>query len=102
MHLRDARCPAPPLTRRASPSRFASRSNWLGNRAWANALNWPHGAAFNSTKPTEWKVGGSAAGTVQSSHNFTFLRVYDAGHMVPRDQPANALAMVNAFIGGKL
>ena len=76
--------------------------NWLGNHAWANALQWPHGAAFNSTQPTEWMVGGSAAGTVQSSHNFTFLRVYDAGHMVPRDQPANALAMVNAFISGKL
>ena len=76
--------------------------NWLGNHAWANALRWPHGAAFNSTKPVGWQVGGKDAGTIQSSHNFTFLRVYDAGHMVPRDQPEHALAMVNAFMDGRI
>ena len=30
--------------------------------------------------------------------NLHFLRVYDAGHMVPMDQPENALAMINRFI----
>ena len=35
---------------------------------------------------------------LRSSGGFSFLRVYDAGHMVPRDQPAVALAMLNAFI----
>ena len=32
----------------------------------------------------------------------TFLRVYKAGHMVPRDQPAVALAMLNAFLDDTL
>ena len=76
--------------------------NWLGNRAWVNALPWPHQAAFNTTAPAEWKVAGAAAGTRQAAHNLTFLRVYDAGHMVPRDQPAHALAMVNEFLAGTL
>jgi len=30
--------------------------------------------------------------------NFHFLRVFDAGHMVPMDQPANALAMLTRFV----
>jgi len=76
--------------------------NWLGNQAWAQALPWPHRGDFNSTTPKEWQVGGVAAGTLQSSHGFSFLRVYDAGHMVPRDQPANALAMLNAFTAGEI
>jgi carboxypeptidase C (cathepsin A) len=76
--------------------------NWLGNRAWVNALPWAHQAEFQAAQPTNWTVAGEAAGTRQYAANFTFLRVYEAGHMVPRDQPARALAMVNAFMDGKL
>ena len=76
--------------------------NWLGNQAWAQALPWQHQHEFNTTKPVAWNVDGKQAGTLQSSNGFSFLRVFDAGHMVPRDQPANALAMLNAFIFGKI
>jgi cathepsin A (carboxypeptidase C) len=78
--------------------------NWLGNQAWTQALPWSHQGDFNSTAPTNWTYAGgsSAAGTIQSSHGFTFLRVFDAGHMVPRDQPKAALEMLNAFIWNKL
>lgn len=31
----------------------------------------------------------------------TFLRVFDAGHMVPMDQPENALDMITRFTRGK-
>ena len=30
--------------------------------------------------------------------NLHFLRVYEAGHMVPMDQPENALEMIKRFI----
>jgi len=30
--------------------------------------------------------------------NFHFLRVFNAGHMVPMDQPENALAMLDRLI----
>ena len=65
-------------------------------------MSWPHQKDFNATALAPWSVGGKEAGLKQSSHNFTFLRVYDAGHMVPRDQPEAALAMVNAFLTDKL
>jgi len=76
--------------------------NWLGNQAWTQALPWPHQGEFNSTKPVDWNVDGKKAGELQSSNGFSFLRVLDAGHMVPRDQPAAALAMINAFISGEI
>merc|ERR1719440_1529266 len=79
--------------------------NWLGNRAWTQALPWSHQGDFNSTKAVNWTdpaAGAEAAGTIQSSNGFTFLRVFNAGHMVPRDQPKAALAMMNAFINNKL
>lgn len=76
--------------------------NWLGNQAWTQALPWPHQGDFNTTAPVDWNVAGKKAGELQSSNGFSFLRVLDAGHMVPRDQPENALAMLNAFISNKI
>ena len=76
--------------------------NWLGNQAWAQAMNWTHQADFVKAPANNWTVAGTAAGTLQTSNGFSFLRVFDAGHMVPRDQPEHALAMLNAFISGKI
>jgi len=76
--------------------------NWLGNQAWTRAMEWPHKSEFNAAPVADWTVDGAPAGTVQTSNNFTFLRVYDAGHMVPRDQPEVAVAMLNQFLEGKL
>ena len=37
-------------------------------------------------------------GQARTYKGFTFLRVYNAGHMVPHDQPKAALAMMEQFI----
>lgn len=76
--------------------------NWLGNQAWARGLKWAHEADFKRAPVTNWTVAGGAAGTQQSAANFTFLRVFAAGHMVPLDQPQAALAMVNDFVSGRI
>jgi len=76
--------------------------NWLGNSAWTYALEWPHKAEFNAAPNNTWSVGGTPAGELRQAANFSFLRVYDAGHMVPRDQPERSLAMLNAFISDTL
>lgn len=47
-------------------------------------------------------MAGAKAGELRTSGPLSFLRVLDAGHMVPMDQPAAALAMVNAFTANKL
>jgi carboxypeptidase C (cathepsin A) len=43
-------------------------------------------------------VDGEAAGEYKKTDNLTFLRVFDAGHMVPMDQPKVALEMLREFI----
>merc|ERR1712154_265999 len=79
--------------------------NWLGNQAWSLALPWKGQSEFNTTQPVDWKVNGKAAGTIRQAKgvtNFTFVRMYDAGHMVPMDQPVAALQLVNQFITNTL
>ena len=76
--------------------------NHLGNLAWASVLEWPHQQEWNNTNMTNWMVDGQRAGAIKTGFGFTFLKVNDAGHMVPMDQPKNALAMVNAFLDGSL
>jgi len=76
--------------------------NWLGNQAWSRGMEWTHKADFNAANVTNWKAGSTNAGTLQSSNGFSFLRVYDAGHMVPMNQPKVALEMVRQFIAGDI
>jgi cathepsin A (carboxypeptidase C) len=84
--------------------------NYLGNRAWTLQLDWKHKNDFNAASDHEWMgpeivsdevVGdGKGVGLAKTSHGFTFLQVYDAGHMVPSDQPKVALDMITHFING--
>ena len=76
--------------------------NWIGNKAWAVDLEWAHGAEFAAAPDEEWTVDGAVAGKRRTVSGFSFVQVYDAGHMVPLDQPENALAMANAFMRNKL
>merc|ERR1711907_120394 len=74
--------------------------NWMGNKAWTLALPWPGKDGFNAATDHDWDVDGKKAGTARTSQGFTFLQVNNAGHMVPRDQPANALSMIDTFMSG--
>lgn len=75
--------------------------NWIGNYYWTNALQWSGKEKFNKAAYTHWKVDGKAAGEIKNHDKFTFLRVYDAGHMVPHDQPEVSLELLNRWISGK-
>ncbi|ETV98323.1 hypothetical protein H310_09023 [Aphanomyces invadans] len=72
--------------------------NWQGNEAWTVALPWSGQAQYrNAThKPTLFQ--GKQVGYSRSYANMAFLRVFNAGHMVPMDQPEVALAMVDSFL----
>merc|ERR1712150_244616 len=70
--------------------------NYMGNKAWTLGLDWTHGSDFQKAEDHEWKGKGLA----RTSNGFTFLQVYDAGHMVPSDQPEVALDMITTFMNG--
>ncbi|MCJ1285242.1 hypothetical protein MMC26_004582 [Xylographa opegraphella] len=77
--------------------------NWLGNEAWTEALEWPGKAAYNniSRSPLKLDGDGTPIGEMKTSGNFTFMRIYGAGHMVPYDQPVSSLEFFNRWIGGE-
>ncbi|KAJ1343781.1 hypothetical protein BSLG_001673 [Batrachochytrium salamandrivorans] len=74
--------------------------NWIGNKAWTMALEWSGQEEFESAKDKPWisEVTGKAAGEYRYYENFSFVRVYEAGHMVPYDQPEHSLEMINYFM----
>jgi cathepsin A (carboxypeptidase C) len=79
--------------------------NWIGNKAWTLALDWSSADAFKGADDKEWfgyspSSSSSAFGSARSAGGFTFLQVYEAGHMVPQDQPQAALDMLNTFTAG--
>ncbi|KAI9592647.1 Alpha/Beta hydrolase protein [Syncephalis fuscata] len=75
--------------------------NWMGNKAWTVDLEWYGKARFASSKDKPWVVDGQEAGEAREGGLLTFLRVYKAGHMVPYDQPTNALDMFNRWLNKK-
>ena len=80
--------------------------NFVGTDAWLEAVTDAVGGEvygpFSGLKRTPWmpKDTTSAAGRVRSAGNLTQLLVDGAGHLVPMDQPRNALAMVETFVLG--
>jgi cathepsin A (carboxypeptidase C) len=70
--------------------------NYLGNKAWTLGLEWDGGDDFRAAEEHDWMGQGLA----RSAKGLTFLQVYDAGHMVPSDQPENALTMLKIFLSG--
>jgi cathepsin A (carboxypeptidase C) len=68
--------------------------NWRGGEMWTNQLNWPGQKTFQNLNYTSL----GSYGEYKSYNGFTFYRVYNAGHMVPMDQPAAALDMLTRFI----
>ncbi|GJZ89880.1 serine carboxypeptidase-like protein [Tanacetum coccineum] len=76
--------------------------NWLGNSRWVHAMEWSGQKAFGATADVPFKVDGSEAGLFKTHGPLSFLKVHDAGHMVPMDQPKAALSMLKRWVKGSL
>jgi cathepsin A (carboxypeptidase C) len=79
--------------------------NWLGNRAWVNALEWEGQEGFSKADTKGLKIPGDKEskdyGNVKSSGNFTFMQIYKAGHMTPLDQPEASIDFLNRWLQGE-
>ncbi|PNX71157.1 serine carboxypeptidase 48-like protein [Trifolium pratense] len=76
--------------------------NWLGNSRWVDAMNWSGQKEFTASPTTPYLVDSEEAGILKSHGPLAFLKVKDAGHMVPMDQPKAALEMLKDWMQGKL
>jgi cathepsin A (carboxypeptidase C) len=70
--------------------------NWKGGETVTSQFDWAKKVEFNKMEYSKWENWGE----VKHLDNLTFLRVYQAGHMVPMDQPEAALVMLNRFLKG--
>ncbi|RSH85597.1 hypothetical protein EHS25_003736 [Saitozyma podzolica] len=75
--------------------------NHVGNEMWMNRLQWTGQEGFNEAEFVDFKVKGEVAGKYKTYGNLSLLKIYGAGHMVPFDKPAQALQMLNSWIGAK-
>lgn len=88
--------------------------NHVGNSKLIQALSW--GGDHTTGRPpskgerggfkTElgeveenWYVNGTVAGTFQSGRNLTYVKIFNASHMVPFDVPEVSQVLLNQFIG---
>ncbi|PIN09604.1 Carboxypeptidase C [Handroanthus impetiginosus] len=75
--------------------------NWLGNSRWVDNMEWSGQKEFVSAPTVPFTVDGVKAGLQKSYGPLTFLKVYNAGHLVPMDQPEASLEMLRRWIQGK-
>ncbi|KAL2421463.1 Carboxypeptidase Y-like protein A [Exophiala dermatitidis] len=76
--------------------------NWLGNKAWTEALEYPDHKKFAAADMKDLRMDGSKngrkIGEVKSHGNFTYMRIHAGGHMVPLDQPEASLEFFNRWL----
>ncbi|KAF0450711.1 peptidase S10, serine carboxypeptidase [Gigaspora margarita] len=73
--------------------------NWYGNNAWTLALKWSGSSGFNNAPLAKWNTNdGTYAGDFRTYNQLTFVKVSNASHMAPHDQPAATLDLFNKWI----
>nr|GMD24079.1 serine carboxypeptidase-like [Ipomoea batatas] len=76
--------------------------NWLGNLRWVGALQWSGHKGFRAAPNVKFVVDGKEKGIQKSHGPLTFLKVHNAGHLVPMDQPKASLEMIRRWMKGQL
>ena len=74
--------------------------NWFGGEAVSKAAQYTNTAQFNAAGYVPMTVDGVEYGETREYGNFSFTRVYEAGHEVPYYQPIAALQLFNRTIFG--
>lgn len=88
--------PSPRLRTRANNP----LGNWFGGEAVSLQINYTHSDAFRRSGYIPMTVNGIEYGETREYGNFSFTRIYEAGHEVPYYQPIAALALFNRTING--
>lgn len=76
--------------------------NYIGNKRVIGSMQWggERSSGFQSNEPEiPWYVDGVPSGTYQTGRNMTFIKVFNASHMVPFDLPQVSQTMLNQFLG---
>lgn len=83
------------------PIRLSSQRLTNPTRALSLAVNYTHATQFRSSGYAPFLVNGTDYGAVRQFGNFSFVRVYEAGHLVPYYQPLASLELFRRAIEGR-
>ena len=72
--------------------------NWMGNDVWIRKLKWTYKSRWALQPWAEWKQDGELKAYYKGYQNFAFVKIKNAGHFVPMDQPAFAKLMIQRFV----
>ncbi|KAG7091367.1 hypothetical protein E1B28_010407 [Marasmius oreades] len=75
--------------------------NWLGGHASVLAMDWYGKQRFAKIPFTNMTIDGKPIAAIQNLDNFSFARVYEAGHEVPAFQPAASFEIFRQIIAGE-
>ncbi|KAL5723763.1 Protein cbp3 [Ranunculus cassubicifolius] len=76
--------------------------NWLGNSKWVHAMEWYGQKEFAGKANVSFVVDGEEVGVLKGYGPLSFLKLHNAGHMVPMDQPKAALEMLRRWTRDEL
>ena len=69
---------------------------------WLSKFDWKGASAINKGSYVPWMWSSKKVGEYKTFENFMHLVVYEAGHMVPSNQPEVAFAMITNFVDSKI
>lgn len=76
--------------------------NHVGNEAFLEVLPWQHKDSWMNAKRYAWRATneeeGLVSGYMKEYGNLSFLKILNAGHMVPMDVPEVAFDMMRIFV----
>ncbi|KAL1741598.1 Alpha/Beta hydrolase protein [Schizophyllum fasciatum] len=72
--------------------------NYVGQEDLIADLTWNGETGLGDAEPREYTVNGEAAGLWTHARNLTYVKIYNASHMVPYDVPHVAHDMILRFM----
>lgn len=72
--------------------------NTAGVLNYLDSVQWPFAAGWKATEKKHFREFGELMGWYKNFENLNFVVVYDAGHLLPSDQPRNAYVMLRNFM----
>jgi len=76
--------------------------NYVGLESMIQALTWNGATGLGEVETQTWSVDGRPAGTWVASRNLTYVKIFNASHMVGYDSPLVSHDMLLRFMGVNL
>ncbi|KAI9000734.1 alpha/beta-hydrolase [Trametes punicea] len=73
--------------------------NYVGIESMIQSMHWNGETGLGKVQTQSWTVAGNPAGTWVTSRNLTYVKVFNASHMVGYDVPHAAHDMILRFMG---